>query len=202
MSNSKGDTSTNAKCNPQQWVTLYADELYRYAYARLRNLEVAEDMVQETFLAALKSLENFKGNSSEKTWLTAILKNKLLDHWKKSSTKNEKLVEEVNNNENFYHHFFDVDSGVKHWKDTAKPAQWQNTYVDVLQQKEFFKTVEHCLSKLNEKQKAVFKLKFFADADGDEICKELNITSSNYWVMMHRAKLLMRECLEKNWFKN
>jgi len=192
--------TVNSISNPQTWVNLYSNYLFKFAMMRLRNREVAEDMVQETFLSALKAINNFEGKSTEKTWLTSILKNKILDYWKKSSTKNETLVNKVSDDDSFYNHFFEIEERKGHWTENNSPQMWQSQGENKLEQKEFYKILESCMAKLNDKQGAVFKLKFIEDLESNFICKELDLTSSNYWVLMHRAKLLIRECIEKNWF--
>lgn len=183
--------------NPNQWVSNYADELYGYAMAKTSKTELAEDLVQDTFISALKALANFKGNSSERTWLFSILKNKIADHYRKASTRYEVREENTEDNKSFLGNFFDSDG---EWSKKAKPGNWGNPTEESLNSKEFRKALTECVDKLPATPQKVVELKFMDDRESEDICKELNISASNYWVIMHRAKLLLRACLEKNWF--
>lgn len=188
--------------NPDKWIDLYADILFSYAIMRVNKRETAEDLVQETFLAAYKAKDSFLQEASEKTWLIAILKRKIIDYYRKKSTQNELNVFDRNTNDNFINHFFETESRNEgHWADTASPTLWSKTFETEVEAGEFNNILKNCLSKLPEKYRAVFVLKNMEDLDSEEICKELNITASNYWTLMHRAKLQLRECLEKNYFK-
>ncbi|MBX7204664.1 MAG: sigma-70 family RNA polymerase sigma factor [Bacteroidia bacterium] len=179
--------------NPELWVDLYADSLFRYACKRINQRETAKELVQETFLAALKALPNFKGAISEKNWLYTILKNKIIDYYRK---KTPVYIEDFTTNEKEYSYSFD-DSG--HWKQEKSKPGWIANENDVLLNKEFMQVLAKCRQKLNEIQDAVFSMKYIDETNSEEICKELNITTSNYWVIMHRAKLLLRACIQKNW---
>lgn len=185
---------------PEQWIERYSDALYGYAVARVSKTEVAEDLVQETFLSALKGRDSFLGNASEKTWLTAILKRKIIDYYRKKSTQNELSILDKDTKDGFMNHFFDSEgSSEGHWTGNAAPAGWRKDLETAVEAEEFNNTLKACLDKLSEKTAAVFVLKNMEDMDTEEICKELGITPSNYWVLMHRAKLQLRECIQKNW---
>lgn len=181
------------KLNVNQWVNEYADQLYRYALPRVEDAEIAKDLVQDTFLSAWRNAENFKGEASEKNWLYTILKNKIIDHYRKASTRKEERFSE-NQSEEYY---FNEDG---HWTETASPNEWGVNYNEKINQNEFYEVLEKCKKKLKEIQNAVFSMKYLEGLESEEICKELNLTSSNYWVLLHRAKVQLRACLEKNWF--
>ena len=186
---------------PEKWIDRYADILFNYTIARVNKREVAEDLVQETFLAAYKGKDSFLHEASEKTWLIAILKRKIIDYYRKKSTQNELNIFDRNTKDNFINHFFETESrSTGHWTETAQPAHWNKLFETEVEADEFSAALQNCLGKLPEKYSAVFVLKNMEDLNSDEICKELNITASNYWVLMHRAKLQLRECLEKNYF--
>jgi RNA polymerase sigma-70 factor (ECF subfamily) len=185
---------------PEKWIERYSDALYGYAVARVSKTEVAEDLVQETFLSALKARDSFLGNASEKTWLTAILKRKIIDYYRKKSTQSELSILDKDTKDGFMNHFFDSDgSSEGHWTGNAAPTGWGKDLETAVEAEEFNNTLKACLDKLSEKTAAVFVLKNMEDMDTEEICKELGITPSNYWVLMHRAKLQLRECIQKNW---
>ncbi len=186
--------------NPNNWVSAYSDELYGYAMNKTSKPELAEDLVQETFLAALKSARNFKGLSTERTWLFTILKFKIADYYRKASTKfefsNTKLG--LQESESFLDNYFD-----KHgeWKEDTSPADWKTDYSLTIENKELGVALHNCIDKLPTKQKALILLKLVEEAKTENVCKELNITPTNYWVIIHRAKLQLRACIEINWLK-
>ena len=185
---------------PERWIERYSDALYGYAVARVSKTEIAEDLVQETFLSALKGRDGFMGNASEKTWLTAILKRKIIDYYRKKSTQSELSILDKDSKDGFMNHFFDSDgSSEGHWTGNAAPAGWKGDFETGVEADEFNHILKGCLDKLPEKTASVFVLKNMEDLDSEEICKELGISPSNYWVLMHRAKLQLRECIQKNW---
>ncbi len=187
---------------PLNWITNFADYLYNFAYVRVNNKELSEDLVQDTFVSALKSLDNFKAESNERTWLTTILKNKIIDHYRKKSRQNKQdLHSENENSESSLDYFFNQNKQhLGDWNSNTAPNHWKTEFETPYDRKEFHKILEDCLSKLPERWSMVFKLKHYDDCTREEICKELLISSSNYWVIIHRVKLQLRECLEKNWY--
>ncbi|MFY8127859.1 MAG: sigma-70 family RNA polymerase sigma factor [Chitinophagaceae bacterium] len=182
---------------PEKWVDNYSDALFAYTLKRIgNNVEQAEDIVQETFLSAWKSKASFNGTASEKTWLYVICKNKIIDYYRKESNKKHESLE-ANQEDNMYF----VEDG--HFNNNYKPENDVSFNVtDLLQQKEFFKVLYTCKQKLKEIQEKVFSMKYLEQIEADEICNLLGITTQNYWVLMHRAKLQLRTCLEKNWINN
>lgn len=181
--------------NPDTWIDAYGNYLYNFAIMRVYNSEVAEDLVQDTFYSAVKAKESFLGNSSEKTWLTSILKRKIIDYYRKNSRNKEDNI--LDNPDHFQ------KEGILkgHWEDNSLPEDWQYPENQILENTEFYKVVKKCLSKIPSKIAATFTLKEFEDYSTEEICKELNITPSNLWVMIHRTKVQLRDCIEKSWFK-
>ena len=175
---------------PEKWVDLYADSLYRFILHRIADKHLAEDLIQETFLSAWKSRDKYNGSTSEKNWIFAICKNKIIDHYRRTLTG---ITYVVSNEEDYY---FDADD---HWIKEAQPSDWTINYYQSIDSKEFHKALNHCRSKLKEIQHMVFSLKYIDDLKAEEICSMLKISIANYWVLMHRAKLQLRACLEKNW---
>jgi len=176
----------------ETWVSDYSDMLYSYVVSRVSNSAEAEDLVQDTFVSAYKNIDSFKGDSAVKTWLFAILKNKIIDHYRKQSTKKEFASSDAIENS-----FFEKNG---HWNASA-PKQLVFNLDKEQENKELLFVIENCKNKLPKNFQAVFTLKYFEDMDSDEICKQLGISPSNYWVMIHRAKLIIRDCIEKNWTK-
>lgn len=188
----------NHELEPSQWLARYGDYLFSLAFLKLNSREAAEDIVQETFVSALKARNSFRKESSEKTWLVSILNNKIIDHYRKKDVlKNaDSYLSETENS--FSDHFFDAATG--HWLDNAGPASWKETADKKVNGNEFYKIIRYCVEKMPPKLVPVFLAKFLEEEDSEKICKDLSITPSNYWVIIHRAKVLMRSCLEKNWF--
>ena len=183
----------SAHLNASQWVHAYSDMLYRYALPRVNDADIAKDLVQDTFLAAWRNHDHFKGEVSEKNWLFTILKNKIIDHFRKASTRLTDNLPGVASEEAYF-------DDAEHWTQSASPKDWKTDGFTALEQKEFYEVLRRCRNKLKDIQNTVFTMKYLEDMDSEEICKALGITSSNYWVLIHRAKLQLRACLEKNWF--
>ena len=166
--------------------------MYRYALTRLSDPELAQDMVQEALVAALYAFRRFKGKSSIKTWLIAILKRKIVDHFRRSRTRPRmKTMERP------------ADSTDRIFDDTGK---WQVTHNEwtvnpakIYEQREFMDVLYQCISTLPVRLAEIFMLREFEDLSTEQICGELNISESNSWVMLYRARLLLRNCLEANW---
>lgn len=177
--------------NPDQWIQNYSDTLYSYTLPRVNDSALAEDIVQETFLSAWKARNSFKGEASEKSWLFTICKNKIIDHYRKKAKDIVQPIPERSSTDDFF-------DEAQHWTHEDKPADWGNVE-EKIDNKEFYKVLEGCKKKLQQAQQAVFSMKYLEDLDSAEICKALDITPSNYWVLIHRAKMQLRTCLEKNW---
>lgn len=182
--------------DPKQWVKKYADYLYSYVITRVNDEEQARDLVQETFLAALERLDKFEGKSSERTWLTAILKNKIIDVYRKKSSGAEKKTQAF---DGLYEqeNFFNATDG--HWKEEHWPQPFGIEDYDPLASKEFNFILQKCMQKLPALWLSVFRMKHIDDLATEIICSELRVTSSNFWVIIHRAKVNLRSCLQKNW---
>lgn len=175
-----------------KWIDNYADYLYNYSITRVNNSDLAKDLVQETFFAGLKSAKNFKGKASERTWLVSILKRKIIDHYRKiNSTKGQA---EVRMN------FYDDGDNEGNWLEERVPQNWDNASEKKIENEELRNQLEACISKLPEKYAMVFRMKTLQEFETEEICKELAITSSNLWVIIHRARTQLRKCMEDNWF--
>lgn len=187
--------------DPAIWVEKYGDYLFAFAYSRVRNEAAAEDLVQETLLSALEGYSNFGGKSSEKTWMTGILKNKIHDHFRKNSKRAELTEEEADMSS--YDYLFERDDEWKgHFNDRLGPISWKTATPDaVLEKSEFRNILTSCLSELPERVANAFTLREMDGLSSEEICGVLRVSAGNYWVMMHRARLHLRRCIEFNWFR-
>jgi len=181
--------------NPHQWVAAHADYLYGFAITRINDDELARDLVQDTFLAALQKTTGFQGKSSERTWLTAILKNKIIDVYRKKSSGLQNITEKEAEDEQ--NDFFNADDG--HWTKSSGPKEFGIEDNDKLMSKEFEQIMKRCLQKLPALWISVFTMKHIDEEPTETICTELKVSQANFWVIIHRAKLNLRACLQRNW---
>ena len=177
---------------PDTWVDKYADYLFNYAIARISDPEIAKDLVQETFFAGLKSAKNYQGTATERTWLIAILKRKVIDYYRKINSKKGKAEVRINYN-----------------SDAENEGDWLEEQVadpnsilenDFIENEELGLAIQECIDKLPQKQSTVFTMKTIRGLSTEDICNELGINPSNLWVMVHRARTALMGCLNENWF--
>lgn len=179
--------------DPARWLEEYGDYLYRHALLRVGRKEIAEELVQDTFVSALKALGGFEGRSSVKTWLVSILKNKIIDFVRKSS--HEEILDPGQDDSGDPDQFFNKLGIWNQWL-----RGWERNPDSVLEQKKFLEVLEGCLAKLPKKIRSVFMLKVLDDMDSEEISKTLSVSSSNIYVLVFRARMRLRECLDINWY--
>ena len=175
-----------------QAVQALRPQLIRFAHAQLRNEAWAEDAVSETVLAALAKPQAFAGQSQLKTWLVGILKHKLIDQIRRHSREVSATTHD--DEEDIDGSLFDASG---HWRDA--PAEWGDPEV-ACGRREFFEVLEACVEKLPGVQGRVFMMREWLELDSLEICKELAITPTNLWVLLHRARLRLQLCLQERWF--
>jgi len=168
--------------------------LLRYATLQLRNPEAAEDAVQETLLAALAGGAGFSGRSNLRTWLTGILKHKIVDAIRRASR--EQPLQ--NGDEDASGDFDSLFNRRGHWQEP--PADWEDPD-GALHQKQFLAALENCLAGLPAKTAQAFMMREHLGLETGEICKELGITSTHCWVLLYRARMALRQCLDTNWFR-
>jgi len=180
--------------DPATWLDRYGDALYAYALMRVRNPSVAEDLVQDTLLAAIKSVDRFKGESSERTWLIGILKHKVFDHLRRAS-RERRLDEGMVPTEGEEAQHFD-DRG--QWR--VEVAEWSDPERS-LEREEFWQTLQDCVGKLPDRLAILFTLRELDGMETDKLMETLNISShNNVWVMLSRVRQRLRKCLETHWF--
>ncbi|MGR9053753.1 MAG: sigma-70 family RNA polymerase sigma factor [Gammaproteobacteria bacterium] len=180
--------------NPERWLDLYGNVLYRYAAARVRQSEVAEDLVQDTLLAALRAQAGFAGKSSERTWLIGILKHKIVDYYRKTSDSVEQAFDERFSNDEDGE-FFD-SSG--HWR--YELSSWSNPD-KAIEQEQFYEVLKQCIDRLPERMAQLFVLREFDGLESEQICEMLALSSmNNFWVSLSRVRVRLRHCLDENWF--
>ncbi|MDC6362418.1 MULTISPECIES: sigma-70 family RNA polymerase sigma factor [Flavobacteriaceae] len=180
------------RLHPENWVDHYADYLFNYAVARVSDAEIAKDLVQETFFAGLNSAKNYKGDAAERTWLIAILKRKVIDHYRKINSKKGKAEVRVS---------YSSDSDAEgDWLEEQVADPFSQDGDNVLENEELGFAIQECISKLPRKQAQVFQMKTIQGMSTEDICNELDINPSNLWVMIHRARTALMGCLNDNWF--
>lgn len=189
--------SATRSTSPERWLDEHGDALYRYAFLRLRDRDAAEDLVQETLVAALGARKKFAGQSSERTWLIGILKHKIADHWRRvARTAPIEALPDADDPDELLERFFDP-SNRNHWR--VRPPAWSDPD-GALEDKQFWRALADCIGALPPAQAQAFSLTEFDGLDGAETCKVLGVAPTNLWVMLHRARLRLRQCLENNWF--
>ena len=194
-----GQTASTHLSDPECWVEEYGDYLFKYALVRLRDSTKAEDMVQETFLAALRGGNKFGGRSAERGWLVAILKHKILDYYRKSNRETSFTDLDFYSDEES-DRFTPDGLSAGGWVHQLGPMEWPSDPGAGLDSQAFWKIFHDCSSKLPVNVSAVFTMREVDGIESKEICKLLNISESNLWVMLHRARMALRRCLETNWF--
>ncbi len=188
--------------DPTRWVDDHGDSLYRFALLKVRDADLAAELVQETFLAALKGRQRFSGQSSERTWLIGILKHKLLDH-RRRAARESRQVAEPSDNEAFHtkpieDRLFD-DRGF--WR--VGPRRWSSTDPErALQRSEFWEVLQGCLDRLPPTLAEAFLLRELEGLGTAAVCQALGISSKSLWTRLHRARLSLRGCLEARWFSS
>lgn len=171
------------------WVDDYADMLFNYAIVRVNDHELAKDLVQDTFISGLNSLANFEGKSTVKTWLFSILKRKIIDHWRKQESRKTKAFS-----------FFN-DKGM-HKGGFAEGHSPQGKLPEIEAQMENCELREplfYFIGALPPKSKGIVVDKLVDEKESEDVCNDHDVTPSNLWVIIHRAKVQLRDCLEKKW---
>lgn len=178
--------------NAEEWLDKHGDYLFRFALARLNNRELAEDMVQETLLAAWKGRSGFSAQSSRRTWLTGILKHKIIDHIRKEiRTRNLNEAIENDPTSDWFQH-----NGS--WKNL--PQSWRDNPESLFADQQFQQALQQCMNKLPYKQQTIFELRELSGISSEEICNDLEVSQTNLHVIMHRARMALQRCLQHHWF--
>jgi len=192
LSERSGNSGAGPGLDPAKWLGEYGDFLFNFAFSRLRDREAAEEVVQETFVAGIKGLNQYSGRGAERAWLVGILKRKIVDLIRKrvrraSATGGEEQAD-------ISERLFDKRG---HWK--SDPRIFGKSPDADLRNKEFWTELNDCILALPTKQADVFTMRELEEKSGEEICKELNVTTSNLWVLLHRARLRLATCLKVKW---
>ncbi len=176
-----------SKENVSAWVEEHGDYLLNYALSKISDRDMALDLIQDTYIAALNGVEKFEGRSAPRTWLTSILSRKIIDHWRKKASRKTEVVS----------HYFSDENGSNngHWVIENTATSPLDSIEEKISKEELFNALEECIQVLPDKSRGVIRAKYVEEKKGGDICKEFDLTSSNFWVIVHRAKLLLRDCL-------
>lgn len=191
-------TDKQQRLDPNKWLDSHGDYLYRYALMRVRDAAVAEDLLQETLLAAVGGQQSHAGRSSERTWLVGILKHKVIDHFRRVARNAQFQLS------------FEGDAEIDcfeqsgpwrgYWREERAPNRWAIDAGQGLESREFWEVLEQCLSQLPRQMSIAFTLREIDGLTSSEICEILNVSPNNLWVLLHRGRTKLRQLLEANWF--
>ncbi|TKS57367.1 sigma-70 family RNA polymerase sigma factor [Mesohalobacter halotolerans] len=184
---------SDKKLNPSTWVDKYSNYLFNYAITRVNDEVVAKDLISETYLAGLKSKENFKGNSTERTWLVLILKHKIIDHYRKINSKKGKAEVKID---------YTSEDQEGDWLEERVADHSDQSAEDDIENTELGLAIENCLENINEKQAQIFRMKTIQEYDTEAICNVFDISPSNLWMIIHRARKSLADCMDSSWLKN
>jgi RNA polymerase sigma-70 factor (ECF subfamily) len=185
--------SVDVVTEPEKWVDRHGDGLYRYALLRLRSSDLAADIVQETFVDALQARNSFAGRSSEWTWLVGILRHKIIDHFRKGGRQ------PVSGNGARARSESEPPFNQRgHWR--VAPVEWGSDPSLQLEAREFWDVVASCLSRLPQSLADAFTLRELDGLGADEVQALLDISPASFWKRLHRARLVLRQCLESRWY--
>ena len=180
---------------PELWVDVYGDYLFRYAFSRLRNANTAEEIVQETFLDGIRYREQFSRRGPERAWLLGILKRKMVDYILLRAKFNRAASHEDEHDP--INQLFDEKGN---WRQDTAP--WSSTADQNVTSRDLWEIIRNCLGHLPSGQADVFVLCVMEEMDADQICRELEITLASLWTRMHRARLALAKCVGSQWFSN
>lgn len=177
--------------NPDQWNLSYREYLLRFALQKVSDYGMAEDLVQETFLSGWNARKKFRGECSEKTWLTGILRNKIIDHYRRNGRRPSILTTDLDSPS--------LEGTTNSWLDRQPDLRPVNRPESETEKKEFMKDLDQAVDSLPEKMGRAFHMREIEGYSTDEIVRELGITKANLWVLIHRAKQNLGEKLDENW---
>jgi RNA polymerase sigma-70 factor, ECF subfamily len=183
--------------DPALWLDEYGNYLFRYALMRVRDSAIAEDILQETLLAAFSSSQSHAGLSSERSWLVGIMKHKVVDYFRRAGRMTQfQLTTDEGESE------FEIAGPWRgHWREDQAPVSWSTDAAAALESREFWEIFDRCLSQLPQQIAIAFTLREIDGLNANEICEILEITPNNLWVILHRGRVKLRRLLEVEWFQ-
>ena len=188
------DQTTDKRKLLTSWVSAHGSQLHAWAYKRTSDQLIAEDLVQDTFVAALHALKSFKGENP-KAWLFSILKHKVMDHFRQKYKM--QFVDIGDRQEDVLGLFFNKNQS---WNKDRRPLDWSGHEEELLDNEQFKQVLFTCMEQLPEQWSLAVKFKYLQERKGPAICEDLGISQTNFWQILHRAKLQLRDCIEQNYF--
>lgn len=182
---------TEEHLNPKALVEDHGDYLLSFAMSKIHDLELSKDLVQDTFISAMENLDSFEKRSKVRTWLTSILHRKIIDYWRKAETRYTDPIS------SFFHQEGDHQSWI-----LERISDRTLTVEAKIAQEETYQELRECLDTLPAKWKSIVSSKYFDEKETDQICNDFDIRPSNFWVIVHRSKLILRDCLKKKWMQS
>jgi RNA polymerase sigma-70 factor (ECF subfamily) len=186
--------------DPTGWLDRHGDYLYRYALMRVRDTAAAEDLLQETLLAAMRSYQAHAGRSSERTWLVGIMKHKVVDYFRRLARTSEFQISNEEGHDDLG--WFESEGTWRgHWREDQAPISWPVEAVRLLEPREFWEIVDRGLARLSPQMAIAFTLREIDGLSSEEICEILDVTPNNLWVILHRGRAKLRQFLEAELFR-
>lgn len=177
----------------EDWVKLYTNDLFQWAYHKTSDHQAAEDLVQDTFLVAAEHISAFRNESQPRTWLFGILKNKIADHFRSTLKFPQVHAAHDESIAQFFDHMGE-------WNAHHKPKAWDANETQLFDNEDFNRIFERCMKNLPDQWFSCISMKYLEEKDPKVVCQELGLSTTNYWQILHRAKLQLRHCLEHHWF--
>ena len=193
----EAENAKDALENPQ-FLSSLRQQMLKFARLQLREDDLAEDAVQEALAGALKNADSFRRQSALRTWVFSILKYKIADilRYRQKVIATSELGDDEQSEQEFAESLF---NSAGHWHRAERPSVWAGPQGSV-HSDHFWRVFDACLNGLPEKQARVFMMREFIELESGEICDQLSLSTSNLHVILYRARLRLRECLETGWF--
>ena len=186
--------------DPTDWLDRHGDYLYRYALMRVRDTAAAEDLLQETLLAAMGAYQAHEGRSSERTWLVGIMNHKVVDYFRRLARTSEFQISNEEGRDDLG--WFESEGTWRgHWREDQAPISWPAEAVRLLESREFWEILDRGLAQLSPQMAIAFTLREIDGLSSEEICEILDVTPNNLWVILHRGRAKLRHFLEAEWFR-
>jgi RNA polymerase sigma-70 factor (ECF subfamily) len=181
------------------WLEDHGDYLLRLALARVGDRDTAEDIVQDTLVAAVRNAATHEGRSSIRAWLAGILRHKVLDHYRESARTMTATDYQAQTDPNgdFENNFFE---SMGYWK-SPRPGRWSLRPDELAQESDFLRILNDCVQKLPKLMGQVFIMRDMDEIDSVQVCLTLGISEANLYTTLHRARFRLRRCIEVNWFR-
>lgn len=178
----------------ERWVREHSTDLLRFARNRVKDPAVADDLVQQALVSAWETMDRFAGESSPRTWLFAILKHKLMDHYRRAYREGHRVSGDVPDSDDHDAMLFGPRG---HWLPQHAPAVDPVLFGEDDDAERMHRALQHCLDALPDRWRSAIEMKYLMEKESAEIQESLGLSETNYWQQVHRAKLRLRACIEE-----